>query len=167
MWRNGKCKERGGQFKKKGKCDDKEEQKPYIQFLCTAHLYSTKHTVILIRTCSLHSTQPHQPSIPPFQHLSLISTCQILLIKERMWRNGECKETGGGEKRMEKVTEKGEQKPHIQVLYTAPLYSSKHTVVLIRSCSLHSTQPHQPSLPTFSICQLIRTCQILLINIKY
>jgi hypothetical protein len=24
-------------------------------------------------------------------------------MKERMWRNGECKETGGGEKRMEKV----------------------------------------------------------------
>jgi hypothetical protein len=48
-----------GDSVKKGKCDDKEEQKPYIQFLCTAHLYSTKHTVILIRTCSLHSTQPH------------------------------------------------------------------------------------------------------------
>ena len=48
-----------GDSVKKGKCDDKEEQKPYIQFLCTAHLYSTKHTVVLIRTCSLHSTQPH------------------------------------------------------------------------------------------------------------
>ena len=65
-----KCKERRecgemgsvkkeGDSVKKGKCDDKGEQKPYIQFLCTAHLYSTKHTVILIRTCSLHSTQPH------------------------------------------------------------------------------------------------------------
>jgi hypothetical protein len=59
MWINGKCKERGGQCKEKRKCDDKGEQKPYIQFLCTAHLYSTKHTVVLIRTCSLHSTQPH------------------------------------------------------------------------------------------------------------
>ena len=34
--------------------------------------------------------------------------------------------------RMEKVTEKGEQKPHIQFLCTAPLYSTKHTVVVIR-----------------------------------
>jgi hypothetical protein len=59
MCRNGECKERGGQCKKKGKCDNKGEQKPYIQFLCTAHLYSTKHTVVLIRTCLLHSTQPH------------------------------------------------------------------------------------------------------------
>ena len=48
MWRNGKCKERGGQFKKKGKCDDKEEQKPYIQFLFTAHVYSDEHTVVVI-----------------------------------------------------------------------------------------------------------------------
>ena len=69
MWRNGSVKKEGDSVKK-GKCDDKGEQKPYIQFLCTAHLYSTKHTVVLIRTCSLHSTQPHQPSIPPFQHLS-------------------------------------------------------------------------------------------------
>ena len=131
-----------GDSVKKGKCDNKT---PYMQFLCTAHLYSTKHTVVLIRTCSLHRTQPHQPSIPPFQHLSLISTCQILLIKERMWSKAGCNETGGGEMRMEKVTEKGEQKPHIQFLCTAPLYSIKHTAVLIRSCSLHSTQPHQAS----------------------
>ena len=48
-----------GDSVKKGKCDDKGEQKPYIQFFCTAYLYSTKHTVVLIRTCSLHSTQPH------------------------------------------------------------------------------------------------------------
>ena len=48
-----------GDTVKKGKCDDKEEQKPYIQFLCTAPLYNTKHTVVLIRSCSLHSTQPH------------------------------------------------------------------------------------------------------------
>ena len=48
-----------GDSVKKGKCDDKEEQKPYIQFLCTAHLYSTKHTVVPIRSSSLHSTQPH------------------------------------------------------------------------------------------------------------
>jgi hypothetical protein len=38
--------------------------------LCTAHLYSDKHTVVLNRTCSLHSTQPHYPSIPPFHYLS-------------------------------------------------------------------------------------------------
>ena len=55
----GSVKKEGDNVKKKGKCDDKEEQKPYIQFLCTAHLYSTKHTVVLIRTCLLHSTQPH------------------------------------------------------------------------------------------------------------
>jgi hypothetical protein len=52
-------KKEGDGVKKKEKCDDKGEQKPYIQFLCTAHLYITKHTVVLIRTCSLHSTQPH------------------------------------------------------------------------------------------------------------
>jgi hypothetical protein len=69
MWRNGQCKERGGQCKKKGKCDDKGEQKPYIQFLCTAHLYSAKHTVVLNRTCSLHSTQPHT--------VVLIRTCSL------------------------------------------------------------------------------------------
>jgi hypothetical protein len=55
----GSVKKEGDSVKKKGKCDDKGEQKPYIQFLCTAHLYSTKHTVVPIRTCSLHSTQPH------------------------------------------------------------------------------------------------------------
>ena len=49
MWRNGECKERGGQYKEKGKCDNKGEQKPYIQFLRTAHLYSDKHTVFVIR----------------------------------------------------------------------------------------------------------------------
>ena len=55
----GSVKKEGDSVKKKRKCDDKGEQKPYIQFLCTSHLYSTKHTVVLIRTCSLHSTQPH------------------------------------------------------------------------------------------------------------
>ena len=69
MWRNGECKVRGGQCKKKGKCDDKGEQKPNIQFLCTAHLYSAKHTVVLNRTCSLHSTQPHT--------VVLIRTCSL------------------------------------------------------------------------------------------
>ena len=38
-----------GDSVKKGKCDDKEEQKPYIQFLCTAPLYSIKHRVVVIR----------------------------------------------------------------------------------------------------------------------
>jgi hypothetical protein len=55
---------------------------------------------------------------------------------------GGSKETWGGEKRMEKVTRRESKKPHIQFLCTAPLYNTKHTVVLIRSCSLHSTQPH-------------------------
>ena len=58
---------------------------------------------------------------------------------------GSVKRQGAVKIGMEKSDEKGEQKPHIQFLCTAPLYSTKHTVVLIRSCSLHSTQPHQPS----------------------
>ena len=65
-----------------------------------------------------------------------------IVDKRENVEKGGFKETGGGEKRMEKVTEKGEQKPHIEFLCTAPLYSTKHTVVLIRSCLLHSTQPH-------------------------
>ena len=48
MWRNGSVKKERDSVKK-GKCDDKGEQKPYIQFLCTAHLYSTKHTVVLAK----------------------------------------------------------------------------------------------------------------------
>jgi hypothetical protein len=52
-------KKEGGQCEGKGKCDDKGVLKSYIQFLCTAHLYSAKHTVVLNRTCSLQSTQPH------------------------------------------------------------------------------------------------------------
>ena len=48
MWRNGECKERGGQCREKGKCDEKGEQKPYIQLLCTAHLYSDEQTVVVI-----------------------------------------------------------------------------------------------------------------------
>ncbi len=55
----GSVKKEGDSVKKKGKCDDKGEQKPYIQFLSTAYLYNSKHTAVLIRTCSLHSTQPH------------------------------------------------------------------------------------------------------------
>jgi hypothetical protein len=55
----GSVKKEGDSVKKKGKCDDKGEQKTHKQFLCTAPLYSSKHTVVLIRSCSLHSTQPH------------------------------------------------------------------------------------------------------------
>jgi hypothetical protein len=44
---------RGGQGKEKEECDEKGEQKPYIQFSCTAHLYSTKHKVVVIRSSSL------------------------------------------------------------------------------------------------------------------
>ena len=55
---------------------------------------------------------------------------------------GSVKRQGAVKKGNGESDEKGEQKPHIQFLRTAPLYSSKHTVVLIRSCSLHSTQPH-------------------------
>jgi len=45
--------EGGGQGKEKEECDEKGEQKPYIQFSCTAHLYSTKHKVVVIRSSSL------------------------------------------------------------------------------------------------------------------
>ncbi len=49
----------GDSVKKRENVTIRESKKPYIQFLCTANLYSTKHTVVPIRTCSLHSTQPH------------------------------------------------------------------------------------------------------------
>ncbi len=39
----GSVKKDGGQGKEKRECDEKGVQKPYILFLCTAHLYSTKH----------------------------------------------------------------------------------------------------------------------------
>ena len=42
-------KKEGGQCEGKGKCDDKGELKSYIQFLCTAHLYSDEHTVFVFR----------------------------------------------------------------------------------------------------------------------
>ena len=42
-------KKEGGQCEGKGKCDDKGVLKSYIQFLCTAHLYSDEHTVFVIR----------------------------------------------------------------------------------------------------------------------
>ena len=42
-------KKEGGQCEGKGKCDDKGVLKSYIQFLCTAHLYSDEHTVFIIR----------------------------------------------------------------------------------------------------------------------
>jgi hypothetical protein len=45
-----------------------------------------------------------------------------LLIKERMWRKGGCKETGGGEKRMEKATRRESKNPtyssYVQLLCT-------------------------------------------------
>ena len=44
----GSVKRDGGQGKEKGECDKKGVQKPYILFLCRAHLYSTKHKVVEI-----------------------------------------------------------------------------------------------------------------------
>ena len=68
MWRNGKCKERGGQCKEKGKCDEKGEQKPYTQFLCTAHLYSAKHTVVLAKhTVLMYSSFVQYQLLPNIQ----------------------------------------------------------------------------------------------------
>jgi len=55
----GSVKRQGAVKKGNGESDEKGEQKPHIQFLCTAPLYSNKHTVFLIRSCSLHSKQPH------------------------------------------------------------------------------------------------------------
>jgi hypothetical protein len=49
----GSVKREGGQGKEKEECDEKGDQKPYIQFLCKAHLYSTKHKVVVIRSSSL------------------------------------------------------------------------------------------------------------------
>ena len=42
-WKKWTVKRDGGQGKEMGECDEKGEQNPYILFLCTAHLYSTKH----------------------------------------------------------------------------------------------------------------------------
>ena len=42
-------KKEGGSVKKRESVTIKGEQKPYIQFLCTAHLYSDEHTVFVIR----------------------------------------------------------------------------------------------------------------------
>ena len=92
------------------KSDEKGEQKPHIQFLCTAPLYSTKHTVVLIGSAHYTVHNHTSQAFPPFSICQLISTCQILLMKERMWRKGGCKETGGGEKRMEKVTRRESKK---------------------------------------------------------
>ena len=55
----GSVKRHGAVKKGNGESDKKGEQKPHIQFLCTAPLYNTKHTVVLIRSCSLHCKQPH------------------------------------------------------------------------------------------------------------
>ncbi len=52
----GSVKKDGGQGKEKRECDEKGVQKPYILFLCTATLYSTKHKVVEIRSSSLQLT---------------------------------------------------------------------------------------------------------------
>ena len=44
MGRTGECKKRESVMRRENDC------KPYIQSLCTAHLYSTKHTVVVIRS---------------------------------------------------------------------------------------------------------------------
>jgi len=61
---------------------------------------------------------------------------------ENVEKGGGCKETGGGEKRMEKVTRRESKNPTYSSCVQLLFYSTKHTVVLIRACSLHSTQPH-------------------------
>ena len=45
----GSVKRQGAVKKGNGESDEKGEQKPHIQFLCTAPLYSTKHRVVVIR----------------------------------------------------------------------------------------------------------------------
>ena len=42
----GGVKRQGAVKRGNGESDEKGEQKPHIQFLCTAPLYSTKHTVV-------------------------------------------------------------------------------------------------------------------------
>ena len=66
----GSVKKEGDSVKKRESVTIRESKRENIQFFCTAYLYSAKRTVVLIRTCSLHSTQPHSPSILPFQHLA-------------------------------------------------------------------------------------------------
>jgi len=54
-------------------------------------------------------------------------------MKERMWRNGECKKTGGSEKRMEKVTRRESKNPtyssYVQLLCTVPNITQYTTTV--------------------------------------
>jgi hypothetical protein len=55
-WRDsgkmGTVKRDGGQGKEKGECDEKGVQKPYILFLCTAHLY--RPNIKLLKLGPLH-----------------------------------------------------------------------------------------------------------------
>ena len=48
----GSVKRDGGQGKEKGECDEKGVQKPYILFLCRAHLY--RPNIKLLKLCPVH-----------------------------------------------------------------------------------------------------------------
>ena len=79
----GSVKKDGGQGKEMGDCDDKGEQKPYILFLCTAHLYSTKHKVVVVRssllqlTTTLSQQSPFQPLSTRFNFLQCTPKCLL------------------------------------------------------------------------------------------
>ena len=55
-----------GDSVKKGKCDNKGEQKPYIQFLRTAHFYSDEHTVVVILLIKFRNGTNRLPLFPLF-----------------------------------------------------------------------------------------------------
>ena len=82
-WKKGTVKRDGGQGKEKGECDEKGVHKPYILFLCTAHLYSTKHKVVVIRsslfqlTTTLAQQSPFQPLSTRFNILQCTPKCLL------------------------------------------------------------------------------------------
>jgi hypothetical protein len=73
---------------------------PWISCALNTHQDEQWFPVRPVPSQKNHTSQ----AFPPFSICQLICTCQILLIKEIMWRIGGCKETGGGKERMEKVT---------------------------------------------------------------
>jgi hypothetical protein len=75
MWRNGKCKERGGQCKEKGKCDDRGELKSYIQFLCSyVQLICTVPNIQLFQLGPVHYTVHNHTSQAYSSYEQLICT---------------------------------------------------------------------------------------------
>ena len=88
MWRNGECKERGDSVQKRENVTIRESKNltysSYVQLICTVP------NIQLFQLGPVHYTVHNHISqaFPPFSICQLISICQILLIKERMWRKG-------------------------------------------------------------------------------